>query len=311
MNGSGIGIRVADGSYFPVLEAGFTGQKRLVLTTVEDEQTRLQIDFYQGEEGGEAPGEYIGSLVLEDIETAARGEPEIELRLSVDEAGGFRAKATDLGRGESQSLSVNLSALSGEETYGVPESAFDDDDDAELELDEGEHEAYLTGESYPVGVTDSRKRHLHRKRSPLFIAGLVVVGLILIFLIAFVVYTLFKGPQVPPLLANVFNRGGVFFSPEDPTDQDSDVETLETEREEPAAAAEAAADDGAARTQNRELAETEADGIWYKVKEGDTLWDISAIYYRNPWLYYRIAAANKIQDPNNIYAGTRLFIPDN
>ena len=49
MAGSTIGIKIADGSYYPVLAEGFTGTKRLTLTTVKDDQDRVQIDLYRGE----------------------------------------------------------------------------------------------------------------------------------------------------------------------------------------------------------------------------------------------------------------------
>jgi nucleoid-associated protein YgaU len=53
----------------------------------------------------------------------------------------------------------------------------------------------------------------------------------------------------------------------------------------------------------------EAEGIWYRIVWGDTLWDLAGTYYRNPWLYPRLAKANKIPNPDLIIAGHRLFIP--
>jgi nucleoid-associated protein YgaU len=51
--------------------------------------------------------------------------------------------------------------------------------------------------------------------------------------------------------------------------------------------------------------------VTYRIKKGDTLWDISATYYRNPWLYPRLAKANSIPNPDLIFAGTRITIPPN
>ena len=48
----------------------------------------------------------------------------------------------------------------------------------------------------------------------------------------------------------------------------------------------------------------------YTVKRGDTLWDISSTYYRNPWLFPVIARANDIENPDLIIAGARIFIPE-
>jgi nucleoid-associated protein YgaU len=54
---------------------------------------------------------------------------------------------------------------------------------------------------------------------------------------------------------------------------------------------------------------TEAKATRYKIKWGDTLWDISNAYYRNPWLYPTIARFNKIRNPNLIISGTYIDIP--
>ena len=49
--------------------------------------------------------------------------------------------------------------------------------------------------------------------------------------------------------------------------------------------------------------------ISYKIKWGDTLWDISDAYYRNPWKYRKIANYNRIRNPDHIIAGTTIIIP--
>lgn len=51
-------------------------------------------------------------------------------------------------------------------------------------------------------------------------------------------------------------------------------------------------------------------GITYRIKKGDTLWDISSTYYRNPWFFPRLAKANSIKNPDLIIAGTKIFIPE-
>ncbi|MDR0289492.1 MAG: LysM peptidoglycan-binding domain-containing protein [Treponema sp.] len=51
------------------------------------------------------------------------------------------------------------------------------------------------------------------------------------------------------------------------------------------------------------------DGAPYQIRWGDTLWDISEAFYRNPWLYPRIARFNNIQNPDHIIAGRTIRIP--
>jgi len=139
--GSVIGIKIADGSFFPVLERSQTGKKKLVLTTVNDEQDSVQIDLYQGEDKSMEGAEYIGSLVVSSIQPAAKGEPEISMVLGIDGEGNLNATATDSATGEYESLSVSLESLD-EELYTMPdfqleESSFDEMDELD-ELDEAE-----------------------------------------------------------------------------------------------------------------------------------------------------------------------------
>jgi nucleoid-associated protein YgaU len=51
-------------------------------------------------------------------------------------------------------------------------------------------------------------------------------------------------------------------------------------------------------------------GAWYWIRWGDTLWGISASFYKNPWLYDSIARHNSIPNPDLIYAGSRIYIPE-
>jgi nucleoid-associated protein YgaU len=50
-------------------------------------------------------------------------------------------------------------------------------------------------------------------------------------------------------------------------------------------------------------------GVPYRIRWGDTLWDISAAFYRNPWLYTRIARFNNIRNPDLIISGTVIRVP--
>ena len=47
----------------------------------------------------------------------------------------------------------------------------------------------------------------------------------------------------------------------------------------------------------------------YKIKWGDTLWDIADTYYKNPWEYKMIARYNNIRDPDYIISGTTIKLP--
>lgn len=48
----------------------------------------------------------------------------------------------------------------------------------------------------------------------------------------------------------------------------------------------------------------------YRVRAGDTLWDIAERFYGDGQQYHRIAAANNISNPDQIDVGWELKIPD-
>lgn len=137
MENSYIGIRLADGRFFPIFEQDHIGRKRLVLTTVTDKQASVKIDLYRGigEEMREA--EYVGTLVIQNVEEGPAGEPEISLILGRDAEGNLNATASDEKSGEYESLSVSLEpeapveAESGD--FELDEDAFDFDENVDLD----------------------------------------------------------------------------------------------------------------------------------------------------------------------------------
>lgn len=297
MNGEQIGIKLADGSFYPVLEEEKLGRKKMVLTTARDNQESVQIDLFRGEGELTEETQYVGSLMIENINPAPKREPEIEVVLGVDDQGNLEATASDVLTGESQSLSVSLESLS-EGGMGAPEFELEREEGAaakETVSDEFE-ESLLTGETYPLAASDRRKEHLHkRRRNPFLVIAFVVLCLILIAAIAFLVFRFIDGQPIPALFGGQKEEAGPV------------AEAVAA----PAAAEgqEAAAEAASAETETTTTGP--AGGLWYDIKWGDTLWDISATYYRNPWLYPKIARENSIANPDLIIAGTKLFIPEN
>ena len=79
---SNIGIKIANGEFYPILKENSSVKKRLILTTVHDNQPSVQIDLYRGTSNVISDSQYIGSLVIENIKPRQKGEPSIEMVIS-------------------------------------------------------------------------------------------------------------------------------------------------------------------------------------------------------------------------------------
>ena len=111
-----IGIKLADGSFFPVIEHDVPQRKRVVLTVAREGQTGVQIDLIRRDGDIE---QYVGCLVLEDL--AEGVETEIELVVGLDDERNVDAKISDKGGEQYQSFSVNLDKISAPESYSLPD----------------------------------------------------------------------------------------------------------------------------------------------------------------------------------------------
>lgn len=302
MSDSTIGIKIANRSYFPIIEERSEQKKRLVLTTVNDNQSSVQIDLYRGDGKELQNALYIGSLIIDNIEPASKGDPEVELVLGIDQEKNLIATAADVSSGQKQSLSVSLDALEEDNLYDIPDFDIDTTVNEELEEElEKEPEEELFAESAVISEPIEREV---RRSSPWLIVGLVILGLIILGIAGFFIYRGISGEEIPPLLA----RG-------------EDQETVVREDEEPAVIEEPseAEESVAADTAEEAPAEPPPEGgpepevlggAWYWIKRGDTLWDLSASFYRTPWRYGIIARWNGIENPDLIYADSKIFIPE-
>ena len=111
-----IGIKLADGTFFPIMDDDFSASETLELTTVRNDQRSVQINLFRKEDDVPEPA-YIGSLIVEDIHERAAGDPTIELRLSLDEQKNLSVEALDKDSGSHQALRVSLENLT-DQSFG-------------------------------------------------------------------------------------------------------------------------------------------------------------------------------------------------
>jgi len=305
-----IGIRLADGRFYPILDDDATARKRLVVTTVKDDQPSVQIDVYRSADEGDA---YVGSLVIENIPPRPSGEPDIRLDLALDDEGKLSAFAQEEATGEHQALTVSLRSLAEEEKYEIPDFDFQEDEDLALSTDAFPETEETTGAdfSFDESTADTRgepaadidfaepaeapgrqareePEEARRRVSPGLVGILAAIATALILVAAFFIYRCTADrPAEPPTAVATREPAKAAEAPKAP---------------EPAKVAEAPKAPEPAKTPAK-------TGTWHKVKGGDTLWDISIAYYRTPWLYKTIAKANNIRNPDLIISGTRIYIP--
>ena len=384
MENSTIGIKIADGTYFPIIEDGNRKKKKLILTTVNDNQESVQIDLYRGRGNEIDDAAYIGSLVIEDILPSAKGDPEIELRLGIDTEGNLNAEAGDVGAGDRQSLSVSLESLeedgfdtpnfeiddavfddipafkeSEEDDFSLDEAPTFDDDlsfdeapslDEDASFDSGmdefvgdsvfEEDAGL-GEADEFGDVsgfddepeefasstslseeteeDEYRVKTREKRKPLALIIIIILILIVLGVGAFLFLRDSGNEAVPPLAADGSSAAEQAPEPEpEPAVEavdavpDKPEPVAETTNIEPEPVPAVSISDEKPAVSTGEIPDVgRGGGVWYRLKWGDTLWNLSISFYRTPWLYGLIAVENNIKNPDVIYAGTDLFIPEN
>ncbi|MCX7656030.1 MAG: LysM peptidoglycan-binding domain-containing protein, partial [Treponemataceae bacterium] len=338
--------------FYPILEEGSISKKRLILTTVHDNQKSVQIDLYKSESRTMADAEYIGSLVIENLEPRPKGEPSIEMIISSQEGDELIAEARDLDAppgSEGHHLSVSLKALNGQETYEFPDFELDQESSSSGGL-YARAQRYVEEKQEEESFAETPVRG-DKKSFPwltVLLGILVVLVLILVLVLGIKrgsssgggtqvsqkVQKEEKGPSEAPVAPRVITEPapatpvveeqkerGLPESTIPETGGASPTETQVNKRgptEKTVQGNESGSVPGAASIRKRPPAPVSRyrvpttipkEGVLYTIRWGDTLWDIAEAFYRNPWLYSRIARFNKIKNPNHIISGTTIRIP--
>ncbi|MDE5613288.1 MAG: Hsp70 family protein, partial [Treponemataceae bacterium] len=103
-----IGIKLADGTFYPILKEGEAQNHTLDVTTVKDNQTKVQIDLYRSETASMDDAEYVDTLEVTKLNPHPNGEPTLHLSLDLDENNGLTAKVLDDETGEKSETQVSL-----------------------------------------------------------------------------------------------------------------------------------------------------------------------------------------------------------
>ncbi|MBN2739206.1 MAG: LysM peptidoglycan-binding domain-containing protein [Spirochaetales bacterium] len=302
-----IGIKLGDGSFYSVLEKNFTGKKRFVLSTVKDNQESMQIDFYQSKLASIEDAEYIGSLVIENIEAQLKGEPEIEVVLGLNPDNTLHAVASNLKSEEKQSLQVSLNNLSSDSTYDIPDFEIDNNIQTTEFFDEDDDD-HSYDKTSPTQQKEPFKTVDKPKANPLLMILFILGGLAIIAGITFLIWWL-VGNSFP---GNTEQSASATAIPVEQSTAEVSEAPTDAPTETPAVTATSIPKE--AESNNGKSSNSEILGSYgYNVKPGDTLWDLAQSAYKNPWKWKSIYQANKskIKNPNIIFIGQKLDIPKN
>ena len=112
MSNNIIGIKQADGSFYPLLQEGNPETKTLELTTVRDDQTTVQVNLYKMPADKSGEPEYVDTLLIENLLPHPKEEHALPLHITIDENNVLTAQVSDPETGNTSDTTVSLVTLS-------------------------------------------------------------------------------------------------------------------------------------------------------------------------------------------------------
>ena len=155
-----IGIKLADGTFYPILEEGEAKSLTLDVTTVKDNQTKVQIDLYRSDTASMTDAEYVDTLEVTKLNPHPNGEPTLHLSVSLDENNELTAKVLDDETGARSETQVNLVSRTlaerenSEPDFTLAETAIDANELAALEAQEATANEPTVAAEEPASTDD-------------------------------------------------------------------------------------------------------------------------------------------------------------
>ncbi|MCQ2576670.1 MAG: LysM peptidoglycan-binding domain-containing protein [Treponema sp.] len=110
-----VGIKLADGSFYPVMEEGTVQERTLDLTTAHNNQTCVMVDMYRSKTCSMDDAEYIDTLKIENLNAHTSGEPNITFSVGLDENNQLTANIVDPETGAESNSTITLVSRTIEE----------------------------------------------------------------------------------------------------------------------------------------------------------------------------------------------------
>lgn len=116
-----IGIKLADGSFYPILQDNNPSEKVLELTTAHNNQTKVMVDLYRSSTCNMDDAEYVDSLQIENLVAHPNGEATIAFTISIDDENQLSAKIVDEETGKESNTTITLVSRTIEERLTTDE----------------------------------------------------------------------------------------------------------------------------------------------------------------------------------------------
>ena len=412
-----IGIKQADGTFYPILTRGKPAKKRLQITTASDNQTAAQITLFCASDESFSDAEYVDTLMIEGLKPHEKRAVDIDFVVTLDENDELSAEVYDKESGGSTNSAVSLFTIDSSssdnnlnisdepipyesstdtdtldladlDNFDLPEPDFSDESteqavtDSDLNFDINDPSLYtdesvaddafaddsfsdetyeaiaetagagaaMSAESALLASDDDYELHDYdisdsdaqpddapdlfsdepaaasggfsdfdfldpnAGKAKIPLVPIICIICAIISLLSCIFIWLFSSKNKQPLQPLVVEKA--------PAVRYQSV-TVVTEKPEPV---DAALIDRVSASSAREdsiviidapvvvpvpasKTVSAKDTKDYQIKWGDTLWDIADTFYKNPWMYDKIAKANNIKNPDFILSGTWIKIP--
>jgi hypothetical protein len=330
-----IGIKIANGNFYPLLDENARQKKEFVLIPARKGQKVAQINFYKSESRIMEDAQYIGGLSIGNREIEMDEDTAIALTIVSNGQGEISVAVKNTKTDEFQQLAIALEAFEPAGKHKI----FDEDTGKTDYGDSG---------IVPLEFLYEQKYSKKPPLLPIAaaVAALAVLGGLLCF---FVLRGKGKTAKIPEIAAveTVETKEKSVLVPaaeqpsgktdaappagqeEPPVEQaaaesaDEEeripaIETISDAETAPVFVREAAAALPAGEKPEKMPAPVRSykiprpipgNGATYRVRWGDTLWDIADVFYNNAWLYRRLAKYNKLRPSAILLPGTVIRIP--
>ncbi len=213
-----IGIRLADGSYYPVMDETRKTRKRMVLGPANDNQQAVHIQFFRDDSDAFISPEYLGSVNLEHLSPGSKDEKNIAIFISVNDQDQLEVSARDEDGGDERQLilQTRAEAMTDENLFAGDDFSLDDDvslpdpgdfigdkEDMEALHQEASLHGGSLGESeapeWELSPDDQFSEPQRRGLKPGIVAALVLVACSVTVGASFLIFQLMRGSEIPPI----------------------------------------------------------------------------------------------------------------